>query len=362
MPVATSSTCPRSRARSSCSSTGSAMTCCASAAGTRPSSAATSPTAHRVPCGFPSTTATVDGHLRHGPAARGPRARRDAGARPGHRPAAQRAVVGGRPRPAAPGSRNETVFEAAENAGVVGDDGRARTTSTGRASPTAALRGGRFRAARSLERPRRRRRGRGARDAALARLPLLGRGRQGRPRARLPVVAVGRRGGGGRRARCASSPRGCRTTRSIVVTADHGMVDVPFHDRTRPRARAGAHGRACATSAASRATCSSTPSRARPRTSRPRGRRALGDRARILTPREAVDEGWFGPVRPEVEGRIGDLVVVMRGSLRRRPLRAHAARGRRAARPARVDRARRNSPCRWSWCRRAAAPRVVPRG
>ena len=27
-----------------------------------------------------------------------------------------------------------------------------------------------------------------------------------------------------------------------------------------------------------------------------------------------MDEGWFGPVRPGVEGRIGDLVVVMSGS------------------------------------------------
>jgi hypothetical protein len=40
----------------------------------------------------------------------------------------------------------------------------------------------------------------------------------------------------------------------------------------------------------------------------------LGDRARILSRERAVAEGWFGPVRPAVEGRIGDLLVVMDGS------------------------------------------------
>jgi hypothetical protein len=40
----------------------------------------------------------------------------------------------------------------------------------------------------------------------------------------------------------------------------------------------------------------------------------LRDRAQVLTREQTVDEGWFGPVRAGVEGRIGDLVVVMRGS------------------------------------------------
>jgi hypothetical protein len=41
----------------------------------------------------------------------------------------------------------------------------------------------------------------------------------------------------------------------------------------------------------------------------------LGLGARILSRERLVDEGWLGPVRLEVEGRIGDLVVVMSGSL-----------------------------------------------
>ena len=40
----------------------------------------------------------------------------------------------------------------------------------------------------------------------------------------------------------------------------------------------------------------------------------LADRVRILTREQAVDDGWFGPVRSGVEARIGDLVVITRGS------------------------------------------------
>jgi hypothetical protein len=36
----------------------------------------------------------------------------------------------------------------------------------------------------------------------------------------------------------------------------------------------------------------------------------LGSDASVLTRREAIDGGWFGPVPPEHEGRIGDVVVI----------------------------------------------------
>jgi hypothetical protein len=38
----------------------------------------------------------------------------------------------------------------------------------------------------------------------------------------------------------------------------------------------------------------------------------LGDRADVLSRDAAVAAGWFGPVRPEVLPRIGDVVVAMR--------------------------------------------------
>jgi hypothetical protein len=98
----------------------------------------------------------------------------------------------------------------------------------------------------------------------------------------------------------------------IVVTADHGMVDVPFEDRLdlayEPelmqdvRHLAGESrslqlhvtpGEAAAVEAA--------------------WREALGERASILTREQAIDEGWFGAVRLEVVPRIGDLIVNMQG-------------------------------------------------
>ncbi len=229
---------------------------------------------------------------------------------------------------------NETVFEAAENAGVsvtmVGPhyfDGSGLTT--------AALRGGRFRAARSLE---------DRVDAAVAAVRAT-------PRSLVylywgEVDKIGHVHG------CQSWQWGDEVESvdaalrqlaarvpddtSIVVTADHGMVDVPFHDRIdlvhEPGLMAGVrhlggeprnlqlYTEPGATADVEAAWAS-----------------RLGDRARILSRERLVDEGWFGPVRPEVEGRDRRPRRRHGRLLRRRPLGAHATRGRRAARPARVD-------------------------
>ena len=40
-------------------------------------------------------------------------------------------------------------------------------------------------------------------------------------------------------------------------------------------------------------------------------REALSGRATILTREQAVDEGWFGEVQPEIVPRIGNLIVNM---------------------------------------------------
>jgi hypothetical protein len=105
----------------------------------------------------------------------------------------------------------------------------------------------------------------------------------------------------------ASLPDDC----SLTVTADHGMVEVPTADRldvgADPRLAAGAR-------------FVSLEFRA-PQVYAEPGAAAdvlaawtevLGDRADVLSREAAVGAGWFGPVRPEVLPRIGDVVVAMR--------------------------------------------------
>jgi hypothetical protein len=267
-------------------------------------------TAHRVPRGFPTPTATSMGTF-------------GTGLPPGSHglvgmqvldPATDRLLNelswedGPDPRAWQP---HATVFEAAENAGVtvtmVGPhyfDGSGLTT--------AALRGGGFRAARSLEERV---------DAAVAAVRAT-------PRSLVylywgEVDKVGHVHG------CQSWQWGDEVESvdaalrqlaarvpddtSIVVTADHGMVDVPFHDRidlvNEPDLMAGVRHLGgeprnlqlyAEPGAASDVEAAWTA--------------RLGDRARIMSRERAVAEGWFGPVRPAVEGRIGDLLVVMDGS------------------------------------------------
>ncbi len=105
----------------------------------------------------------------------------------------------------------------------------------------------------------------------------------------------------------ASLPDDC----SLTVTADHGMVEVPMGDRLDvaddPRLAAGVRfvsleARApqvhVEAGAAGDVLAAWTA--------------VLGERADVLTREQAVAAGWFGPVRPEVLPRIGDLVVAMR--------------------------------------------------
>lgn len=94
----------------------------------------------------------------------------------------------------------------------------------------------------------------------------------------------------------------------VVVTADHGMVDVPFEARIdvadEPQLQAGVRmvggepravqvycepGQAAAVAA--------------------RWQRRLEGAATVVTREQALADGWFGPVRAGVEARIGDVVV-----------------------------------------------------
>ncbi len=106
----------------------------------------------------------------------------------------------------------------------------------------------------------------------------------------------------------ASLPRDC----SLTVTADHGMVDVPLHERVDvaddPRLAAGARH----VSAEFRAPQVWVEPGATDDV-RAAWTEVLGERARVATREEAVAEGWFGPVNPENLPRIGDLVVITHG-------------------------------------------------
>jgi predicted AlkP superfamily pyrophosphatase or phosphodiesterase len=96
----------------------------------------------------------------------------------------------------------------------------------------------------------------------------------------------------------------------IVVTADHGMVDVPFEDRLdlahTPELmegvrHLGGEARSLQLHVVDGAAASVEAA----------WRESLADRATILTREQAIDEGWFGAVRPDVVPRIGHLIVNM---------------------------------------------------
>jgi hypothetical protein len=96
----------------------------------------------------------------------------------------------------------------------------------------------------------------------------------------------------------------------ILITADHGMVDIPFEDRLdlahepalmRDIRHLGGEAR-------------SLQLHVEPGSAGTVGEawaEALGDRATVMTREQAIDEGWFGSVRAEVLPRIGDLIVNM---------------------------------------------------
>lgn len=264
--------------------------------------------AKRVPCGFPTTTATSMGSF-------------GTGLPPGVHglvgfqvldPATDRLLNelswedGPDPVRWQP---NDTVFEAAEAAGVsvtrIGPgffDGSGLTN--------AALRGGRFTAARSLaERV----------DAAVAAVGATARS--------IVYLYWGDLDKVGHVHGCESWQWGDELESIdaalaqlservpddtlIVITADHGMVDIPFEDRLdlahepalmRDVRHLGGESRSLQLHVEAGRAGSVGEAWAE----------ALGERATLMTREQAIDEGWFGSVRAEVVPRIGDLIVNMR--------------------------------------------------
>ena len=95
---------------------------------------------------------------------------------------------------------------------------------------------------------------------------------------------------------------------SLTVTADHGMVDIPFADRIDLARDAELDEGVGAITNEPRAPHVYTlPGAAADVAARWSGR--FGDRALILTRDQAIDEGWFGPVAARNAARIGDVVA-----------------------------------------------------
>jgi len=94
----------------------------------------------------------------------------------------------------------------------------------------------------------------------------------------------------------------------LVITADHGMVDVPHADRVDlaeyPELAAGVR---ILGGEARFAQVYCEPGQTRAVATRLAD--ALGGRAWVRTRDEAVDAGWFGPVDSRVRPRLGDVLV-----------------------------------------------------
>jgi predicted AlkP superfamily pyrophosphatase or phosphodiesterase len=99
---------------------------------------------------------------------------------------------------------------------------------------------------------------------------------------------------------------------SLTVTADHGMVDAPHELRldvaSEPELAAGVRH----VTAEARAPQLYVEPGAGPDV-HAAWSALLGDRADVRTREDAVAAGWYGAVAPENLGRIGDVVVAMRG-------------------------------------------------
>lgn len=102
---------------------------------------------------------------------------------------------------------------------------------------------------------------------------------------------------------------------ALYVTADHGMVDVPFAARIdlsrepeldRGIRHLGGEPRAPMLYVVERGATEAVAQAWRHR---------LGADAHVRTREQVLDEGWFGPVTDQVAARIGDVVVACTGEL-----------------------------------------------
>jgi len=99
---------------------------------------------------------------------------------------------------------------------------------------------------------------------------------------------------------------------TLIVTGDHGMVDVPAAQmilaEDEPELMAGLSALAGEGRFRQLYVDEDRPDRVAAR-----WRDLLGERAWVRTREEAIEEGWFGPVADDVRERYGHVLVAMRG-------------------------------------------------
>jgi hypothetical protein len=204
-----------------------------------------------------------------------------------------------------------TAFEELSRAGVAVSSVGPETVREVRTDPRLTARAGLPRGAR---RARHRPAGRpglpglgGRRALPVLRLRALPR--PCRPRPRLPLDGLAPQARLGRRAGQALS-EGLAPGTVLIVTADHGMIDVPTDHRILIEDEPGL--------LADLDEIAGEPRFRQLYTSRPeevarRWAERLGERAMVLTAERAIDLGLFGSWDPGLRNRLGDVLVAMRG-------------------------------------------------
>lgn len=98
---------------------------------------------------------------------------------------------------------------------------------------------------------------------------------------------------------------------TMIITGDHGMIDIPADQRIIVEDEPGLLAGVSAVAGEGRFRQLYVDERD-PDTVARRWRDRLGDLAWVRTRNEAIDEGWFGPVEPHLLERYGHLLVAMR--------------------------------------------------
>lgn len=98
----------------------------------------------------------------------------------------------------------------------------------------------------------------------------------------------------------------------LIVTADHGMIDVPTEHQLIVEDEPGLMGGVAVLAGEGRLRQLYLAPGHEPAEVARRWADRLGDLAWVRTRDEGIDDGWFGPVRGPVRGRIGDVLVALR--------------------------------------------------
>lgn len=112
----------------------------------------------------------------------------------------------------------------------------------------------------------------------------------------------------------ADTVRALRPGETLLVTADHGMVDVPQRAHVLLGGIPGVLDGVRHVAGEPRLLHLHLDRDADGASTAARWREVLGDRAEVLIRQEAVDDRWFGDVDPVVTPRIGDVLVAARGT------------------------------------------------